>query len=186
MEIKLNKEVKISKYIYGQFAEHLGRCIYEGLYVGEENTDIKQVNGMRQDVVEALKHIKVPVLRWPGGCFADEYHWKDGVGPKENRKNIVNTHWGGVTENNYFGTHEFFELCRQLDCEAYVNGNVGSGTIQEMQEWVEYITMDGESPMANLRRENGQENAWDMTFFGVGNESWGCGGNMRPEYYSDL
>lgn len=175
----------ISKHIYGQFAEHLGRCIYEGVWVGEDS-DIPNVNGIRQDVVEALKHIKVPVVRWPGGCFADEYHWKDGIGPSENRSTIVNTHWGGVTENNHFGTHEFFELIRQLDCEAYINGNVGSGTVQEMQEWVEYMTMNGESPMANLRRANGQEEAWKVEFFGVGNESWGCGGNMRPEYYADL
>lgn len=176
---------KISKHIYGQFAEHLGRCIYEGVWVGKDS-DIPNVNGIRKDVVAALKDIQVPVVRWPGGCFADEYHWKDGIGPAENRSTIVNTHWGGVTENNHFGTHEFFELVRQLGCEAYINGNVGSGTIQEMQEWVEYMTMNGESPMANLRRENGQDEAWKVEFFGVGNESWGCGGNMRPEYYADL
>ena len=175
----------ISKYIYGHFAEHLGRCIYEGLYVGEESS-IPNVNGMRIDVVDALKNIDIPVLRWPGGCFADEYHWKDGIGPKENRKKIVNTHWGGVTENNHFGTHEFFELTKQLGCEAYINGNVGSGTVQEMQEWVEYMTMDGESPMSALRKANGREDSWKVKFFGVGNESWGCGGNMRPEYYADL
>lgn len=175
----------ISKHIYGHFAEHLGRCIYEGIYVGENST-IPNVNGMRSDVVAALKQIEIPVLRWPGGCFADEYHWKDGIGPKENRKKIVNTHWGGVTENNHFGTHEFFELIKQLGCQAYINGNVGSGTVQEMQEWVEYMTMDGESPMANWRKENGHNEPWKVEFFGVGNESWGCGGNMRPEYYADL
>ncbi|WP_265458885.1 alpha-N-arabinofuranosidase [Enterococcus sp. HY326] len=175
----------ISKYIYGHFAEHLGRCIYEGLYVGADSS-IPNVNGMRTDVVEALKNIKIPVLRWPGGCFADEYHWKDGIGAKENRKKMINTHWGGVVENNHFGTHEFFELVKQLECEAYVNGNVGSGTVQEMSEWVEYITMAGVSPMADWRRENGREEPWDMKFFGVGNENWGCGGNMRPEYYADL
>lgn len=187
MKITLTKEKgpKISKYIYGHFAEHLGRCIYEGIYVGEDSS-IPNVNGMRTDVVEALKNIKIPVLRWPGGCFADEYHWKDGIGPKENRKKIVNTNWGGVTENNYFGTHEYFELLRQLGCEAYINGNVGSGTVQEMQEWIEYMTMDGESPMANLRRENGHDDPWKVKFFGVGNESWGCGGNMRPDYYADV
>lgn len=176
---------EISKYIYGQFAEHLGRSIYEGVWVGEES-DIPNKNGLRQDVIEALREIEVPLIRWPGGCFADEYHWKDGIGPRENRKTIVNTHWGGVTENNHFGTHEFFELCKQVGAEAYVNGNVGSGTVQEMQEWVEYMTMPGDSPMANLRRENGQEEPWKVTFFGVGNESWGCGGHMRPDYYSDL
>lgn len=187
MKITLIKEKgpKISKYIYGHFAEHLGRCIYEGIYVGEDSS-IPNVNGMRTDVVEALKNIKIPVLRWPGGCFADEYHWKDGIGPKENRKKIVNTNWGGVTENNHFGTHEYFELLRQLGCEAYINGNVGSGTVQEMQEWIEYMTMDGESPMANLRRENGHDAPWKVKFFGVGNESWGCGGNMRPDYYADV
>lgn len=187
MKITLTKEKgpKISKYIYGHFAEHLGRCIYEGIYVGKDSS-IPNVNGMRTDVVEALKNIKIPVLRWPGGCFADEYHWKDGIGPKENRKKIVNTNWGGVTENNHFGTHEYFELLRQLGCEAYINGNVGSGTVQEMQEWIEYMTMDGESPMANLRRENGHDDPWKVKFFGVGNESWGCGGNMRPDYYADV
>lgn len=187
MKITLTKEKgpKISKYIYGHFAEHLGRCIYEGIYVGEDSS-IPNINGMRTDVVEALKNIKIPVLRWPGGCFADEYHWKDGIGPKENRKKIVNTNWGGVTENNHFGTHEYFELLRQLGCEAYINGNVGSGTVQEMQEWIEYMTMDGESPMAKLRRENGHDDSWKVKFFGVGNESWGCGGNMRPDYYADV
>lgn len=188
MEIILATEktgIKISKYIYGQFAEHLGRCIYEGLWVGE-NSPIPNNKGIRSDVVEALKAISVPVLRWPGGCFADEYHWKDGIGTKEKRKKMVNTHWGGVTENNYFGTHEFFELVDQLGCEAYINGNVGSATVEEMQEWVEYMTMPGISPMASLRRENQQDQPWKVSFFGVGNESWGCGGNMRPEYYADL
>lgn len=175
----------ISKHIYGQFAEHLGRCIYEGVWVGEDS-HIPNVKGIRQDVVEALREIQVPVIRWPGGCFADEYHWKDGIGKLEDRKTIVNTHWGGVTENNHFGTHEFFELCKQVGAEAYVNGNVGSGTVQEMQEWVEYMTMEGTSPMADLRRKNGQDEPWKVKFFGVGNESWGCGGHMRPEYYSDL
>ncbi len=177
--------VPISRFIYGQFAEHLGRCIYEGVWVGKDST-IPNENGIRTDVAEALRAINVPVVRWPGGCFADEYHWQDGIGPKEKRKKMINTHWGGITEDNSFGTHEYFELIRQLGCEAYVNGNVGSGTVQEMQEWVEYITMAGESPMANQRQENGQEKPWKMKFFGVGNESWGCGGNMRPEYYADL
>jgi len=176
---------QISKYIYGQFAEHLGRSIYEGVWVGEDS-DIPNDKGIRLDVVEALKNINVPVVRWPGGCFADEYHWKDGIGARENRKKIVNTHWGGVVENNHFGTHEYFHLLKLLGADAYVNGNVGSGTVQEMQEWVEYMTFDGESPMANLRKENGNEEPWDLKFFGVGNESWGCGGHMRPEYYADL
>lgn len=149
---KNKKEGTIAPEIYGHFSEHLGRCIYEGLYVGE-NSEIPNVNGMRTDVVEALKEIKIPVLRWPGGCFADEYHWKDGIGPKENRKKMINTHWGGVVEDNSFGTHEFFELCRQLGCKTYINGNLGSGTVQEMSEWVEYMTFNGVSPMADLRKK---------------------------------
>lgn len=175
----------INKDIYGHFSEHLGRCIYEGLYVGE-SSKIPNVNGMRCDVVNALKEMGIPVLRWPGGCFADEYHWKDGIGEKSNRKKMINTHWGGVVEDNSFGTHEYFELCRQLGCDSYVNGNVGSGTVEEMNEWVEYMTFNGVSPMAELRKKNGSEKAWNLKYFGVGNESWGCGGNMDPEYYGCL
>ncbi|MFK3937468.1 alpha-N-arabinofuranosidase [Alkalihalobacillus sp. NPDC078783] len=175
----------INKNIYGHFAEHLGRCIYEGFWVGEDS-DMDHTNGIRNDVVAALKKLNIPILRWPGGCFADEYHWKDGVGPRENRKRMVNTHWGGVVENNHFGTHEFMMLCEMLETEPYICGNVGSGTVQEMSEWVEYMTFDGESPMANWRKENGREKAWPLTYFGVGNENWGCGGNMRPEFYADL
>ncbi len=174
----------INPELQGHFSEHLGRCIYEGLYVGE-GSDIPNVNGMRTDVVEALKEMKIPVLRWPGGCFADEYHWKDGIGDKAKRKKMINTHWGGVVEDNSFGTHEFMELCRQLGCKPYVNGNVGSGTVQEMSEWVEYMTFDGVSPMADLRKANGHEKAWVVEYFGVGNENWGCGGNMLPEYYAN-
>ncbi|MDD3198454.1 MAG: alpha-L-arabinofuranosidase C-terminal domain-containing protein [Eubacteriales bacterium] len=184
----INKEQRksfINRNIYGHFSEHLGRCIYNGLFVGEDS-EIPNNKGMRSDVVEALRKIKVPVLRWPGGCFADEYHWKDGIGPKEQRKKMINTHWGGVVEDNSFGTHEFLELCEQIGCEPYINGNVGSGTVQEMSEWVEYLTFDGVSPMAQLRAENGREKPWKVKYFGVGNENWGCGGNMRPEYYADL
>jgi len=157
-----NKKSKISKEIYGHFSEHLGRCIYEGIYVGE-NSPIPNVNGMRKDVVDALKEIKIPVLRWPGGCFADEYHWMDGIGPKENRKKMVNTHWGGVVEDNSFGTHEFMELCRQLECEPYINGNVGSGTVQEMSEWVEYLTFDGISPATILQNKQSPINSPPLT-----------------------
>ncbi|SET86769.1 alpha-N-arabinofuranosidase [Paenibacillus sp. NFR01] len=184
----LNADIRkgtINRNIYGHFSEHLGRCIYEGIWVGEDSP-IPNTKGIRNDVVEALKEIQIPVLRWPGGCFADEYHWQDGIGPKEGRKRMINTHWGGVVENNHFGTHEFMELCKMLDCEPYINGNVGSGTVQEMSEWVEYLTFDGVSPMAELRRANGHEEAWKVKYFGVGNENWGCGGNMRPEYYADL
>lgn len=175
----------INRNIYGHFAEHLGRCIYNGIYVGEASS-IPNINGMRTDVVAALKKMGIPVLRWPGGCFADTYHWRDGIGPKESRKKIVNTNWGGVTEDNSFGTHEFLELCRQLECEPYISGNVGSGTVQEFSDWVEYCNMGGQSPMAEERRSNGQEEPWNVKYWGIGNEAWGCGGNMRPEFYADL
>lgn len=176
---------RIDKNIYGHFSEHLGRCIYEGMWVGEDSL-IPNTNGIRNDVVAALKQIQIPVLRWPGGCFADEYHWEDGIGPRENRKRMINTHWGGVVENNHFGTHEFMELCAQLGCEPYINGNVGSGTVREMSEWVEYLTFGGESPMSERRAGNGRKEPWAVKYFGVGNENWGCGGNMRPEFYADL
>lgn len=176
---------KISKHIYGHFSEHLGRLIYDGLWVGEDSP-IPNTHGIRNDVIEALKRIQVPNMRWPGGCFADEYHWMDGIGPRESRPKIVNTHWGGVVEDNSFGTHEFLTFCELIDAEPYLSMNVGSGSVDEMNKWIEYINSDGESPMANLRRENGREEPWNVKFIGVGNESWGCGGNMRPEYYSDL
>ncbi|MCM2677375.1 alpha-N-arabinofuranosidase [Alkalicoccobacillus plakortidis] len=187
-KVVINTDIQkgtINKNIYGHFAEHLGRCIYEGFWVGEDSS-MDHTNGIRNDVVAALKNLNIPVLRWPGGCFADEYHWKDGVGPRESRKRMVNTHWGGVVENNHFGTHEFMMLCEMLETEPYICGNVGSGTVQEMSEWVEYMTFDGESPMANWRKENGREKSWELKYFGVGNENWGCGGNMRPEFYADL
>lgn len=184
VDVDLGKHV-ISKHIYGHFSEHLGACIYGGYWVGEDSP-IPNTRGIRSDVVEALKKIRIPVLRWPGGCFADEYHWKDGIGPKDERPPMINTHWGRVIENNHFGTHEFLDLCEQLGCEPYICGNVGSGTVQEMQEWIEYITFDGKSPMADLRRENGREEPWNLKYFGIGNENWGCGGNMRPEFYADL
>lgn len=174
----------ISRNIYGHFSEHLGRCIYQGLFVGKDSP-IPNVNGMRTDVVQALKKIGVPVLRWPGGCFADEYHWEDGVGPQEQRKRMVNTNWGGVVEDNSFGTHEFMELCEQIGCEPYINANVGSGTVREMAEWVEYLNSEGDSTVVRRRWANGRRDAWQVKYWGVGNESWGCGGNMRPEYYAD-
>ena len=145
----------INRNIYGHFSEHLGHCIYEGIWVGEDSS-IPNTRGIRNDVVAALKKIRTPVLRWPGGCFADEYHWRDGIGPRESRPTMINTHWGGVTENNHFGTHEFFDLCEQLGCEPYICGNLGSGSVQEMQQWVEYMTSGNVSPMADERRRNGR------------------------------
>jgi alpha-N-arabinofuranosidase len=174
----------VNRNIYGHFAEHLGRGIYEGIWVGPAST-VPNTRGIRNDVLAALKALDIPVLRWPGGCFADEYHWKDGIGPRAKRPAMINTHWGGVVEDNSFGTHEFMDLVELLGTDAYITGNVGSGTPQEMMEWVEYLTSDAVSPMANLRRQNGREKAWRVPYFGIGNEPWGCGGNMRPEYYAD-
>jgi len=179
----LGKE-KISRHIYGHFSEHLGRCIYGGYWVGEDS-DIPNTDGIRNDVVSALREIGIPNLRWPGGCFADEYHWMDGIGPRSERPTMINTHWGGVTENNHFGTHEFLELCNQLDCEPVICGNLGSGSVQEMSQWVEYLNSDNVSPMTDLRKENGQQEPWGVKFWGVGNESWGCGGSMTAQFYAD-
>jgi alpha-L-arabinofuranosidase len=187
IKLQINADIKkgvINRNIYGHFSEHLGRCIYEGIWVGKDSP-VPNTDGIRNDVIEALKKLKIPVLRWPGGCFADEYHWKDGIGPAESRPKMVNTHWGGVVEDNSFGTHEFFRLCELTGAEPYINGNVGSGTVHEMQEWIEYMTFDGLSPMSNQRKQNGREKPWKLKYFCIGNENWGCGGNMRPEYYAD-
>jgi alpha-L-arabinofuranosidase len=178
-------EQMINKDIYGHFAEHLGRCIYDGIWVGPDS-EIPNYNGYRLDVLEALKELKVPVLRWPGGCFADTYHWKNGIGPRDQRPTLLNTFWGSVIEDNSFGTHEFLDLCEILGADAYIAANVGSGTVREMMEWIEYMTSDRDIPMANWRRENGREKPWNVKFIGIGNESWGCGGEMTPEFYADL
>ena len=171
----------ISRHIHGQFAEHLGRLIYDGIWTREGNGPWHA----RADVVQALRAIKVPNLRWPGGCFADYYHWRDGIGPRESRPTVVNSNWGGVTEDNGVGTHEYLDLIRQIGAEPFIVGNVGSGSVREMQEWWEYLNHPGKSPMADLRRANGHPEPWNVRFWGVGNESWGCGGNMRAERYAD-
>ena len=176
---------KISRNIYGHFSEHLGHCIYGGFWVGV-NSKIPNVRGIRSDVVAAMKEIKAPVLRWPGGCFADEYHWKNGIGPDSSRPSMVNTNWGGVTEDNSFGTHEFLDLCQQIGCEPYITGNLGSGTVQELSQWLEYVNSDNISPITELRKKYGRDQSWGVTFWGLGNESWGCGGDMKPQYYSDV
>jgi alpha-N-arabinofuranosidase len=177
--------VVINKNIYGHFAEHLGRCIYDGIWVGKDSK-IPNINGYRTDIVNALKEMQIPILRWPGGCFADTYHWKDGIGPINQRVKMMNYHWGGVIENNTFGTNEFLNLCEMLGCEPYISANVGSGTVIEMTQWIEYMNSDKDVPMANLRRQNGREKPWNVKYLGVGNESWGCGGNMTPDYYVNL
>lgn len=188
-QITLNADLgrdTINRHIYGHFAEHLGRCIYGGFYVGEGNTKIPNRDGVRTDIIEALKKLKVANLRWPGGCFADTYHWKDGIGPKNKRPAMKNVWWGGVTEDNSFGTHDFLNLCEAIDAEPYLAGNVGSGTVQELIDWVNYTNQESGSPMADLRKANGRAKPWHAKLWGVGNEVWGCGGNMKPEYYANL
>ena len=175
----------ISRYLYGQFSEHLGRGVYGGIWVGEDS-DIPNTRGLRNDVVGALRDLHIPVIRWPGGCFADEYNWRDGIGPRDQRPVRINTHWGWVPETNAFGTHEYFDLLDQVGSEAYIAGNVGSATPREMAQWLEYITADNDTTLARLRRANGRDKPWHVAFFGIGNETWGCGGNMTPEYYTDL
>ncbi|RXZ70271.1 alpha-N-arabinofuranosidase [Agromyces albus] len=175
----------ISRHLYGHFAEHLGRCIYGGFWVGPDS-NLPNHNGIRLDVVNALRKLKIPNLRWPGGCFADEYHWRDGIGPREQRPRMINSHWGDVVEDNSFGTHEFMELCELLGADPYISGNVGSGTVQEMSDWVEYVTRDDDSPMATLRRQNGRDAAWKVPFWGIGNEPWGCGGTMTAHSFTEL
>ncbi len=177
---------KINKHIYGHFAEHLGRCIYGGIYVGEKNNAVPNTAGVRNDVIEALKALKVPNLRWPGGCFADTYQWKDGIGPKEKRPKMVNVWWGGVTEDNSFGTHDFLDLCERIGAEPYLAGNVGSGTVKDLTDWVAYVNHPGGSPMAEMRKQNGREKPWNVKLWGVGNEAWGCGGNMTAAYYANI
>jgi alpha-N-arabinofuranosidase len=175
----------ISRHLYGHFAEHLGRCIYGGFWVGEDS-ELPNEGGIRLDVVEALRALDIPNLRWPGGCFADEYHWRDGIGPRGQRPTMVNSHWGDVVEDNSFGTHEFMALCELLGAEPYVSANVGSGTVHEASEWIEYLTRADDSPMARLRRQNGRDEPWPVRYWGLGNEPWGCGGGMRAEFYADL
>ena len=175
---------KIDKYVYGQFSEHLGAGIYGGVWVGEDSK-IPNVRGIRTDVVNALKEIKVPLIRWPGGCFADEYHWRDGIGPRNQRPSRKNNWWGGSPESNHFGTHEFFDFAEQVGADAYVSINVGSGNPTEMREWIEYMTSPGDDTLAQERRKNGRDKPFKVPVIGIGNETWGCGGAMTPEYYSN-
>jgi alpha-N-arabinofuranosidase len=187
-QVTLNADLghdTISHRIYGHFAEHLGRCIYGGFYVGEQSK-ISNRDGIRTDIIDALKKLKIGTLRWPGGCFADTYHWKDGIGPKDKRPAMKNVWWGGVTEDNSFGTHDFLNMCEAIGTEPYLAGNVGSGSVQDLTDWVRYTNQETGSPMTDLRRANGREKPWKAKIWGVGNEAWGCGGNMKPEYYANI
>lgn len=184
VSINLDRPIGIiNPNLYGHFAEHLGQCIYEGLWVGTESS-IPNYNGFRKDVVDALKKLHIPVLRWPGGCFADDYHWQDGIGPREKRPVRINRWWDDK-EPNLVGTHEFLYLCELLNCEPYICGNMGSGTVREMSDWLEYMNCSQETTWAKLRAVNGHPAPFKVHYFGVGNENWGCGGKMSPQYYAN-
>jgi len=174
---------RISPYLHGHFVEHVGRCIYGGLWAGDD-PEIPNEEGIRSDLLEALAALKIPVLRWPGGCFADHYHWRDGIGPRQKRPVRRNNPWGGL-ETNAFGTEEFLGLCRRIGAEPYIVVNVGSGTVEEAVEWLEYCNSRPPNAAAELRAENGSPQPHNVRLWGVGNEPWGCGGNMSPEYYAD-
>jgi len=186
MEILVNLKDEIGVIrpeIYGHFCEHLGECIYGGIWVGE-NSKIPNIAGIRKDVVEALKRVKVSVFRWPGGCFADCYHWQDGIGPKKERPKRVNYHWGKVIETNEFGTHEFIQFCKLIGASPYICGNVGTGSPKELRDWIEYCNFEGESTLSLLRKQNGSESPFNVKYWGIGNENWGCGGHFTPEDYA--
>ena len=174
----------IDRHIFGQFSEHLGRGIYPGIWVGEDS-DIPNTEGYRTDVLEALKALSIPNIRWPGGCYADDYRWRDGIGPRDQRPVTVNVFWGQVPDDNSFGTHEFLRFTELIDAEPYISVNVGSSNPKDMSDWIEYLTYEGESTLADMRRENGREEPWKIKFWGIGNESWGCGGNMTAAFYAD-
>ena len=180
-------ETKISKNIYGHFAEDLGRCIYGGIFVGKDNTRIPNTDGVRNDVIKALKDLKIPNLRWPGGCFADTYHWKDAIGPQSERKPIENLSWGNVREDNSFGTNEFLNFCELIGAEPYLAVNMNTGTVQEAVEWVQYCNhANGTSYLTDIREKSGRDKPWNVKFWGIGNESWDCGGNMSVDHYINL
>jgi len=184
--IQADKKIgTINPMLYGHFAEHLGHCIYGGIWVGPDS-QIPNIRGIRSDVVEALKKIKPPVVRWPGGCFADSYYWRDGIGPRAERPKRINVHWGRVIEDNQFGTHEFIHFCRQIGAEPLIAANVGSGTPEQMRQWLEYLNCDGNSTLARLRAENGHPEPFNVRYICIGNENWGCGGSMDPVYYARL
>lgn len=187
LQIVLDPSVRshrISPYLYGQFAEHLGRCIYNGIWVGEDSS-IPNTEGFRQDTLDLLKALELPVLRWPGGCFADNYHWQDGIGPRNERPRRYNLNWS-QPEPNTFGTHEFLRFCELIGTEPYICLNVGSGSVEEARSWVEYCCASQDTELTRMRARNGRETPFSVPYWGIGNENWGCGGSMRPDYYAHL
>jgi alpha-L-arabinofuranosidase len=171
----------INPNLYGQFVEHLGRGVYEGIWVGPDSP-IPNTRGIRNDVVAALRKVRIPLVRWPGGCFAETYHWRDAIGPREQRPRGVNTAWGDEVETNEFGTHEFMDLVEQLGAQAFISVNMASGTPGEAQAWMQYMTGPASSGAGQERARNGRAEPWKVPFIGIGNETWGCGGNMTADY----
>jgi len=174
----------ISPALHGHFAEHLGELVYPGIWVGPDSP-VPNVDGIRTDVVDALRPLRIPVLRWPGGCFADDYNWRDGVGPRQSRPARVNTHWGMAPEPNQFGTHEFVAFARAIGAQPYFAGNLGSGSPRDLRDWIEYCNHPGGSTLADQRRANGADDPFGVRLWGIGNENWGCGGQMTPEAYAE-
>jgi alpha-L-arabinofuranosidase len=171
--------------LHGLFIEHVGSCVYGGVWVGRDSS-IPNVNGYRKLVVQYMKELGVPVLRWPGGCFADDYHWRDGIGPPAKRPKSVNLRWGDYVEDNSFGTHEFIGFCRLIGAEPYFAGNVGSGSPAELRNWMEYCNYPSGSSLTEERAANGSPEAFNVRLWGVGNENWGCGGDMTAKHYVNL
>jgi alpha-L-arabinofuranosidase len=174
---------KLNRNLLGHFTEHLGACIYDGMWVGTDSS-IPNVNGVRKDTAEALKRIQAPVIRWPGGCFADTYHWRDGIGPRDKRPTTWNIFWGRE-ESNAFGTDEFMEFCRLAGASPYLCFNVGSGTVKEDIEWFQYCNGKDPITVVNERATNGHSDPYNVKYWSVGNETWGCGGNFLPEDYAN-
>jgi alpha-N-arabinofuranosidase len=186
----------IAPEIYGHFAEHLGAVIHDGVWVGERSK-IPHVGGIRKALVEALRRLKPAVIRWPGGCFADSYNWRDGVGPRASRPRHTNF-WAGAAEwqkpppdgpskyeDNVFGTNELVRFCRLVGAQPYLAVNLRSGSARDFDEWAEYCNgAPGTTTPADLRVASGERAPFNVRYWGVGNESWGCGGNFRPEEYA--
>jgi alpha-L-arabinofuranosidase len=177
--------VRIAPEIYGQFSEELGQGIEPGIWVGE-GSRIPNIHGYRRDVVEALQRLHVPVLRWPGGCYADTYHWRNGIGPRAKRPVTLNYSWGGVEQRNQFGTQEYFNFAELIGTKTYLSVNIGSGTPAEARDWIEYISSPSHSALADERRANGRAKPWTVDYVGLGNEMWGCGGNQTAEEASAI
>lgn len=175
----------ISPELHSQFIEFLGECIYDGIWVGEKS-DIPNYSGMRKEVVDALKVLAPPVIRWPGGCYADTYHWRDGIGERASRPVTYNENFGTYeTDNNHFGTHEFMVLCEMVGARPWLNVNVLSGGVREMREWVEYCNRSEKTALSMERAKNGSEKPFQVQYWGLGNESWDGGGRMTAQLYAE-